>query len=45
MGLVFQSVKEFITQCLNELFHPPLCPFKLDKNGSVRKLGTFWRDI
>jgi hypothetical protein len=45
MGLVFKSVKEFLTQWLNELIHPPFCPFKLDKNESVRKFGTFWRDI
>jgi hypothetical protein len=45
MGLVFQSVKEFLTQWLNELIHPQFCPFKLDKNESVRKFGTFWRVI
>jgi hypothetical protein len=40
-----RSVKEFLTQWLNELIHPPFCPFKWDKNESVRKFGTFWRDI
>jgi hypothetical protein len=25
MGLVFQIVKEFLTQWLNELIHPPFC--------------------